>query len=241
MDLFVHRSLSFWLFPLGWVYRRRITGSKRKSRVCVCVCVNRNAFQNNYSKICPLFGDFRNRFIVCVVQQFSRRRIPGQDYCFFPAVLSGYLLFHLIMNRCSPMKGSLPCAYLSRSRAQESEGVWQWESWPHRGWDPGGLRVWSGCGRMGAGGTQALFWNVPSAQPSGSSPSCLSFVKHLFPDPSLCHCCVHCLGLTVPTVYYSDWLVIVVRIHKIYSLTVVKGTVFQGIKCSHCCVAIATV
>lgn len=67
-------------------------------------------------------------------------------------------------------------------------------------------------------------------------PSCLSFVEHLFPDPPLCHNYVHCFHLTVPTVCVTvlHCLVIVVKIPKISSFTMIKCTGLQGtLSCSH--------
>ena len=60
----------------------------------------------------------------------------------------------------------------------------------------------------GSGRNTCSSGSTLSAPPSGFSPSCLYFVEHLSPDPPLCHNCVHCLYLSVPTVCVTvlHWL-----------------------------------
>lgn len=168
------------------------------------MCINQNVFQNNYSKICLPWKAFGNILVVCIVQQFSRKTVPGWA-CHFASRLSAYELLHLIVNRCLATKGSVTTQHLRGSRGLESGlgalGILAT------------LRMWTDQ-HISPGGTDDMIWGCKDESwrtrgSSGASPL-LSVIQPKLPSldaplpwPSF----VPQMYLTVPSVFVIGRLV----------------------------------
>lgn len=116
--------------------------------------VNQSAFQNNSYKICPLCWDFQNRFLVCIVELFSRKRVSGCDCCFSQPCC---LVVYCVISHCEQVFPQKEVTTLCTPLKIQSPGdrrCWLRESRLH--WGCGdvvswGLMVWSGGEKRGAG------------------------------------------------------------------------------------------